>query len=66
MNNCQIPKYKTIFSLRIKQQLKELGIEPLFETDNTKKQGFKCWVYEESPAFLDAFAEAIGKKEGEI
>ena len=65
-SNCQIPKFKRIYSIRIKQELKKMGFEPVTEADNVQKPGFVCWVYEASPAFLNAFTEAIGKKEGEI
>ena len=62
-SNCKMPRYKRIYSLRISQELKRLGFEPIVEADNIKKPGFKCWVYEASPAFLKAFDELL-RKEG--
>lgn len=55
--------YKVIFTLRLKQALKELGFEPVLENDNIKKPGYKCWVYEATPAFLEAFIEVVGRGE---
>ncbi len=57
-------KYKTIYTLHIQQELKKLGFEPVLENDNVNKPGFKCWVYEATPAFLAAFTEVARKKEG--
>lgn len=54
-------KYKKIFTLKIMRKLKEMGFEPILETDNLRKPGFKCWVYEASPAFYEAFAEVVKK-----
>lgn len=48
-------KYKTIYTLYIKQELKKLGFEPVLENDNINKPGFKCWIYEATPAFMSAF-----------
>ena len=62
-SNCQMPKYKRIYSLRINQELKKLGFEPILEADNINKPGFKCWVYETSSAFLEAF-DKILREEG--
>ena len=59
--NCKIQKYKRVYSLRINQELKKLGFEPIIEADNINKPGFKCWVYEVSPAFLQAFIKVAGK-----
>lgn len=56
-------KYKTIFSLRIKKALREKGFEPEWESDNLIKPGFKCWIYELSPAFLEAYDEVASGKE---
>lgn len=57
-------KYKTIYTLHIQQELKKLGFEPVLENDNINKPGFKCWVYEATPAFLAAFTKVARKKEG--
>lgn len=61
--NCQIPRFKRVYSLRIKQELKKMGFEPVTEADNIQKPGFVCWVYEASPAFLEALDRAISGKE---
>ena len=55
-----MPKYRLIFSLRIREQLRERGIEPLFELENFEKPGFKCWKYkvnEELSSALDEIME---------
>lgn len=57
-------EYKIIYTLSVKQKLKkDYGLEPVLETDNLKKPGFKCWLYEITPEFLDAFT-SITKKGG--
>ena len=53
-------KFKMIFSLRIKTILKEYGFDPVVETDNINKPGFKCWVYEMTPEFISALGEVLG------
>lgn len=53
--------YKTIFSLRIRLALRDVGFEPIMESDNPYKEGLKCWVYEETPDFQAAF-DAIMKE----
>ena len=65
-SNCKIPRFKRVYSLRIKQELKKLGFEPVTEADNIQKPGFKCWVYEASPAFLEAFENIAFRKEEKI
>ena len=62
-SNCQMPKFKRVYSLRINQELKKLGFEPVLETDNINKPGFKCWVYEVTPAFLKVFDRLL-REEG--
>ena len=34
-----MPKYKTVFSLRLRAALREEGIEPILEMDNFSKKG---------------------------
>lgn len=55
-------KFKTVFSLRIKKALKEKGFEPDWESDNLVKPGFKCWVYEATPEFMEAFDQVASAK----
>lgn len=50
-----IPNIKTVYSLRVKNLLTILGFDYLQEVDNPQKEGFKCWIYEASPAFNEAF-----------
>jgi len=61
MSNVKETNYKTVYTLRIKQKLKNFGIEPILEKDNIKKPGYKCWVYEATPAFLSAFNEVVNE-----
>jgi len=55
---------KTVYSFRIKNLLEIKGFKPLLETDNPKVEGYRCWIFEASPAFEAAFAEVAYKKEG--
>lgn len=55
-------KYKTVYTLWVKEELRKLGFDPVLETDNLRKPGFKCWVYEISDSFLDAFEKITGGK----
>lgn len=50
-----MPNYKMIYSLRIRNLLAVMGFTYIKEVDNPQKEGFKCWLYEETPAFLEAF-----------
>lgn len=58
--NAKQSKYKTIFSLRVMMALKNYGIEPLFETNNRDKPGFKCWVYIITPEFITTMEKIVG------
>lgn len=55
-----MPNYKTVFSLRLRAALREEGIEPVLEMDNSSKKGFKCWVYEYTEQFAQAFERLVG------
>lgn len=59
--NTKMRNYKTIFSLRIRLALRDLGIEPIMESVNPYKQHLKCWMYEETPELLTAL-DAIMKE----
>lgn len=50
-----IPNIKVVYSLRVKNLLTLMGFSYLQEVDNPQKEGFKCWIYEASPAFIEAF-----------
>jgi len=52
-------KYKTVYSLRVRQQLREKGFEPLAELDNPYKEWLKCWRYLITPEFEKAFSEIM-------
>ena len=58
----QITDTRTIYSFRIKNLLELRGFKPLLETNNPRIEGYKCWVYEASPAFEQAFVEVAGKE----
>lgn len=58
--NIIIPKYKTIFSLRIKRELRKLGFEPDWEEENYLKPGFKCWNYLNTNTFQEALNNLLG------
>lgn len=62
-SNVKKSNHKIVFALWIKQRLKELGFEPILEMDNFKNPGYKCWIYEATPAFLEAFTKVANEKE---
>ena len=43
--NCQIPRFKRVYSLRIKQELKKMGFEPVTEADNIQKRFYILQPY---------------------
>lgn len=62
MNNANLtkmPKYKTIFSLRVRKELRDRGIEPLVEMENTNHPGYKCWRYELNEEFNNAMNDIM-------
>ena len=63
--NYEMPNtnYKTIFSLRVRQELKKYGFEPLLEKDNALKPEFKCWVYERTEEFDNILSIIMNRKE---
>lgn len=59
----QITDTRTIYSFRIKNLLELRGFKPVLETNNPRIEGYKCWVFEASPAFEQAFVEVAGKED---
>ena len=59
----QITDTRTIYSFRIKNLLELRGFKPLLETNNPRIEGYKCWVFEVTPAFEQAFIEVAGKED---
>ena len=53
-------KYKTIFSLRVRLALRNMGFEPIMESVNPYKNNLKCWVYEETEEFIAALNKVLG------
>ena len=60
--NTKMSNFKRVYTLRIKQELKKLGFEPVLETENINKPGYKTWLYEASPAFIEAFEKIANKR----
>lgn len=58
-----ITNIKVIYSLRIRNILAVQGFEYLKEVDNPKIPGFKCWIYEATPHFLDIYDKILSEKE---
>jgi hypothetical protein len=52
-------KYVTIFSLRVRKELRKRGFEPLVEIDNFLKPGFKCWKYINSAELQSVLPEIL-------
>lgn len=63
--NAKMPKYKIIYSLRIRCLLQEKGFEPLVEMENIYKPHFKCWQYLNTPEFEKTLSEIMegGRKD---
>ena len=59
----QITDTRTIYSFRIKNLLELRGFKPILETNNPRIDGYKCWVFEASPAFEQAFVEVAGRED---
>lgn len=53
---------KIVYSLKMHIRLQQMGFEYLVEMKNPNNVRFNCWVYEETPKFLEAFDMLI--KEG--
>ena len=34
--------------------LRDLGLEPILESPNPKNPNLKCWMFEETPQFIEA------------
>lgn len=49
-------EYQIIYSLRIRRALRKAGFDPIMETDNFKKPGYKCWMYENTDDFKEALS----------
>lgn len=60
-----MPDVKVIYSFKIKNMLELLGFKPLLETNNPKNEKYKCWLFEATPALLEAF-DKILREEGHI
>lgn len=54
---------RTIYSFRIKNLLELKGFKPILETNNPVKEGYKCWIFESTPAFEEAFIEIAGRRD---
>ena len=66
MDRTKMPKYKTIFSLRVREELQKRGIEPLVEVDNFHHPGYKCWKYSMNDILSSALDDILGgSKNGE-
>lgn len=50
-----ITNLKTVYSLRVRNILAVQGFKYLEEVDNPKIPGFKCWLYEATPEFLEIY-----------
>ena len=50
-----ITNLKTVYSLRVRNILAVQGFKYLEEVDNPRIPGFKCWLYEATPEFLEMY-----------
>lgn len=58
MSNVNI---KIIYSLRIHIALQKMGFVYITEMKNPNNPKFNCWVYEETPALLEAFDKLVSE-----
>lgn len=52
-------KLKVVYSLRIHVGLQSRGFKPVAEMRNPSCLRLNCWVYIETPSFLEAFDELV-------
>lgn len=57
----QNSKLKVIYSLRIHIQLGRMGFTHISEMKNPQFPHLNCWVYEETPSFIQAFESLMGE-----
>ena len=50
-----------MYSLRVRIALRDKGFEPIFEEDNIYKPGLRCWAYQSTSEFYEAFSEVMDK-----
>lgn len=55
-------KKQIIYSLKVVQELMELGFEPERVMPNPLKPEFKCWVFSVDDAFQTAVNDVLGKR----
>ena len=48
-----------VYSLRVRIALRDKGFEPIFEENTVYKPGLKCWAYQNTPEFEQAFSEIM-------
>lgn len=46
---------KIVYSLRVHLKLQQMGFKYVSEMKNPRNDKLNCWVYEVTPAFLEAF-----------
>lgn len=56
-----ITNVKVIYSLRIHIALKKMGFKYITEMKNPHNSKYNCWIYEETPAFQEAFDKLMAK-----
>jgi len=59
-----IDNIQIVYSFKVRTKLELMGFSPIGEIPNPKANQYKCWIYEATPAFLEAFKEVTYKKEG--
>lgn len=59
----QIPtSIKVVYSLRVHMELQSMGFQYIQTMPNPKNENLNCWIYEATPAFLDAFDGIIEER----
>ena len=56
--------YKIIYSLRVHLELQRRGFHYETEMKNPNHPNLNCWVYEETPALIEALVELSGSLRG--
>lgn len=52
-------KYKVCYSKKVAMRLVEQGYFPIKELPHPKIDGYKCWVFEYSEDFMQAFLKVV-------
>jgi len=56
---------KIVYSLRVYMELQSMGFNYIQTMPNPKNEDLICWIYEATPAFLDALGSIVDERRRE-